>query len=141
MHRSGQWLPQDRRIQQQWLSNVIQHVHLHPRELHPVLKEFKHLIEDDTTIYMLVQSMFAEVPRGHLYNKDPIGDFPRIRDYKVRQANPSSSFFFHKSWDAASNYSCDWMLWFHHRFCIFFANKKHILQHDTNKLSSICSKS
>jgi hypothetical protein len=83
VHRKGQWLPQDHRVQQAWLSSVIDDVNLHPKELHPILQEFQQLIENDTKIYMLVQSMFEEVPHKPPYHMDPTKDFTRIEDYKV----------------------------------------------------------
>jgi hypothetical protein len=83
MHRKGQWLPQDNRVQQAWLSSVIADIDLHPKQLHPILEEFQELIEGDTKIYMLMQSMFEEVPHKPPYHMDPTRDFTRIKDYKV----------------------------------------------------------
>jgi phosphatidylserine decarboxylase len=48
------------------------------------LEEFKALIENNSRIYMLVQSMFEQVPQKPPYDRDPTKDFPRIRDYHVR---------------------------------------------------------
>lgn len=38
-----------------------------------MIKEFKQVIEDDSRIYMLMQSMFDEVPKKKPYSKDPTG--------------------------------------------------------------------
>jgi phosphatidylserine decarboxylase len=55
-----------------------------PEHLHPVVQEFKTLIENNTRIYMLVSAMFQEVPNKHPYNKDMSGQVAQIRDYEVR---------------------------------------------------------
>jgi phosphatidylserine decarboxylase len=45
-----------------------------------VLQEFKELIEKNTRVYMLFQSMFQEVPKKKPYRDEPTGH-PQIRDY------------------------------------------------------------
>ena len=80
-HRTGQWLPQDHRVHKEWLAGVMDHVDKNPQELHPVLKEFKDLIEGDTRIYLLFVSMFEQVPAKKPYFKDPTGH-RQVRDYK-----------------------------------------------------------
>jgi phosphatidylserine decarboxylase len=76
-------MPKDHRVHQEWLCGVINHVQDNPTDLHPVLKEFKDLIEQNTRVYLLVQSMFQQVPNKHPYNKDPTGNVNRIKDYEV----------------------------------------------------------
>ena len=44
-------------------SDLEQHVVEKPTELHPVLQEFKALIEGNTRIFMLFSSMFEEIPK------------------------------------------------------------------------------
>ena len=78
--RTGAWLPQDHRVHKEWLGGVIDHVDKNPKELHPVLQEFQELIEGDTRIYMLVTSMFDQVPSKKPYRQDPTGH-KQIRDY------------------------------------------------------------
>ena len=74
------WLPEDHRAYKEWLGSVIEHVQNNPKDLHPVLKEFKTLIETDARIYMLTQSMFEQVPNKEPYLSDPIGH-KHIRGY------------------------------------------------------------
>lgn len=80
-------MPKDHRVHQEWLSGVINHVQENPTDLQPVLKEFKDLIEQNTRVYLLVQSMFQQVPNKHPYNKDPTGHVNRIKDYEVGSSN------------------------------------------------------
>lgn len=80
VHKAGAWLPADHRIHQEWLSGQVEESKKNPKELIPVLKEFKEFIESDTRIYMLFVAMFEEVPMKHPYNKDPTGR-KQIRDY------------------------------------------------------------
>jgi phosphatidylserine decarboxylase len=88
-------MPTDHRVHEKWLSGVIDHVHQNPTDLPPVLQEFQKLIETNTRVYLLVQSMFQQVPRKHPYNKDPTGHFARILDYKVRILSHSFCFMGH----------------------------------------------
>ena len=59
---------------------MIEHVDNNPRDFHPVIKEFKEVLEDDTRIFMLVQSMFEEIPSKKPYGRDPTGG-KQIRDF------------------------------------------------------------
>lgn len=67
-------------MHKEWLGGVIDHVDNSPKDLHPVLKEFKDLIEGNTRIYLLFCSMFEEVPKKKPYGKDPTGH-RQVRDY------------------------------------------------------------
>jgi phosphatidylserine decarboxylase len=80
VHRTGNWLPSDHRIHKKWLADVIERVEKTPQELHPVLREFKDLIEKNTRIYILVNSMFEEIPSKKPYKTDPVGH-KQVRDY------------------------------------------------------------
>jgi len=80
MHRPGNWLPSDHRVHKDWLADIIKHVEDNPKDLHPVLQEFKALIEENTRIYLLVNSMFEEVPSKKPYSQDPVGH-KQVRDY------------------------------------------------------------
>lgn len=74
-------MPPDHDSHHKWVGGVIAHVDKKEKhELHPVLEEFKQLIESNTRVYMLVASMFAEVPKNRHYCTDPTG-CPQIRDY------------------------------------------------------------
>ncbi|CAE7206031.1 Phosphatidylserine decarboxylase [Pyrenophora teres f. teres] len=80
VHRTGSWLPSDHRVHKAWLSDIIERVENNPKELHPVLQEFKDLIEKNTRIYILVNSMFEEIPSKKPYRNDPVGH-KQVRDY------------------------------------------------------------
>lgn len=80
--RIGQWLPEDHRIHEDWLAGIVKEVDDNPkRELHPTLQEFKELIERNSRVYMLFQSMLQEVPAKKPYTNSPTGH-PQIRDYR-----------------------------------------------------------
>jgi phosphatidylserine decarboxylase len=72
-------MPADHKAHKEWLGGIIREVDENA-PLHPVLQEFKTLIETNTRIYMLLTSMFKEVPRQKRYGHDPTGN-PEIRDY------------------------------------------------------------
>jgi phosphatidylserine decarboxylase len=65
---------------QEWLGDIIKHVDSKEDTLHPVLQEFKDLIENNTHVYMLIEGMLREVPHKKQYRQDPTGQ-PEIRDY------------------------------------------------------------
>ncbi|KAJ5698134.1 hypothetical protein N7462_000139 [Penicillium macrosclerotiorum] len=73
-------MPADHAAHREWLGNVIEQVDKKQSDLHPVLQEFKNLIETDTRVYMLLEGMFREVPHKKPYRQDPTGG-PQIRDY------------------------------------------------------------
>ncbi|KAF8847080.1 hypothetical protein BDZ45DRAFT_637437 [Acephala macrosclerotiorum] len=80
VHRTGDWLPQDHRIHKQWLQDTVSHVDKNPKSLHPVIQEFKQMIEKSTRLYMLFSSMFEQIPNKKQYAKNPAGE-RQIRDY------------------------------------------------------------
>ncbi|KXL47171.1 hypothetical protein M433DRAFT_103946 [Acidomyces richmondensis BFW] len=80
VHRTGGWLPADHRIHREWLDKQIKDAKENPKELAPVLQEFKAFIEGNSRIYMYFCDMFDEVPVKKPYNKDPTGK-KQIRDY------------------------------------------------------------
>jgi phosphatidylserine decarboxylase len=79
--RVGEWLPSDHRTHKKWLEGIINHVDKNPSSLHPVLEEFKQLIETNTRIFCLIASMFDQVPNKKPYTNDPTGRV-QIRDYQ-----------------------------------------------------------
>ncbi|KAG0004437.1 hypothetical protein BGZ80_003300 [Entomortierella chlamydospora] len=74
-------MPKDHRIHRDWLAGIIKDVDASTKPLHPVIQEFQQMIETNPRVYMLLESMFEEVPHKEPYNKDPIGR-PEIRDYR-----------------------------------------------------------
>ena len=66
-------MPQDYRVHKEWLNGIIDCVSAEPRELVPVLKEFKHMIETNTRVFLLFSEMFNQIPKKKPYNHDPIG--------------------------------------------------------------------
>lgn len=86
-HRLGRWLPTDQRVLDAWLADLVREVEHEQagdaaRTLHPVIEDFKALIESDAEIYMLFHQMFEQVPHKPPYNKDPTGH-RQVRDYRV----------------------------------------------------------
>jgi phosphatidylserine decarboxylase len=80
--RIGEWLPHDQRAHKEWLGGVIDHVDQNPEDLHPVLKEFQDLIENNTRVWLLFSSMFEQIPNKKPYGDDPRGSgHPQIRDH------------------------------------------------------------
>ncbi|KAJ5558015.1 hypothetical protein N7461_001987 [Penicillium sp. DV-2018c] len=80
LHNVGNWMPADHKSHKKWLGDVIQKVDDTEKPLHPVIQEFQDLIESNTRVYMLITSMFDEVPHQNRYGQDPTGN-PEIRDY------------------------------------------------------------
>lgn len=78
--RAGGWVPVDSRVQKEWLQKQVEHVDNNPKELVPVLKEFKDFIETTPRMRMLFTQMWTEVPNKKPYNKDPTGH-KAVRDY------------------------------------------------------------
>lgn len=73
-------MPADSRVHKEWLNKQVEHVDKNPKELIPVLQEFKTFIETNPRIRMLFTQMWEEVPMKRPYNKDPTGH-KAIRDY------------------------------------------------------------
>jgi phosphatidylserine decarboxylase len=68
-------------VHQQWLEDTVKHVDENPKDLHPVIQELKMLIENDTRLYLLTNSMFDQIPNKKPYFKNPVGK-PQVRDYE-----------------------------------------------------------
>ena len=71
--RVGKWLPSDQAILDRWLAGHIQATAANPKPLHPVIAEFKALIESDPQIYMYFHQMFEQVPHTVSFQADPAG--------------------------------------------------------------------
>jgi phosphatidylserine decarboxylase len=78
--RVGGWLPSKQETLESWLTELIREVEREKKPLHPVIEEFKWLIEHDPEVYMWITQMIAQVPKRGKYKKDPIGGH-QIRDY------------------------------------------------------------
>jgi hypothetical protein len=61
-HRAGKWLPADQHVLEGWLAALIDHVTKKPTPLHPVIEDFKALIEGDAQVYMLFHMMLSRFP-------------------------------------------------------------------------------
>jgi phosphatidylserine decarboxylase len=79
--RVAEWLPSDHAILELWMATLIRESDAEKRSLHPVIEDFKALIEGDPQIFMLFSLMFEQVPKKHPYHKDPTGK-PQVRDYR-----------------------------------------------------------
>ncbi|KAK7450555.1 hypothetical protein VKT23_012864 [Stygiomarasmius scandens] len=82
-HRVGGWLPKDHRIIERWMDKLLDKVDKDKRtlkQLHPVIVEFKELIDNDPALRMGFTQMFDQVPTKPPYNNDPTLK-PQIRDY------------------------------------------------------------
>lgn len=74
-------MPSSTGAHHEWLGGVIAHVDSkRAHELHPVLQEFRHLIETNTRVYQLIAGMLIDIPRNRNYSTDPTG-CPQIRNY------------------------------------------------------------
>ena len=77
----GEWLPSDQAILDNWVEALIEEVDVtvqSEKPLHPVIQEFKDLIDNDAEINMFFTQMFDQVPKKH--SKSPSGK-PQVRDY------------------------------------------------------------
>jgi hypothetical protein len=54
-------MSQDNRHHHKFLHDTIKTVDENPKELSPILKEFKEMVDKDTRLYMLFNNMFEEV--------------------------------------------------------------------------------
>ncbi len=81
-HRVGDWLPRRQDVLERWLATRIAAVTARPQPLHPIIADFKALIESDPEICMSFHLMFEQVPHKPPYNQDPTGR-PQVRDYRV----------------------------------------------------------
>ncbi|MDD5037489.1 MAG: phosphatidylserine decarboxylase family protein [Methylococcaceae bacterium] len=79
--RVGHWLPSDQTILEKWMDALINEVEAQIKPLHPVIAEFKELIERDPEIYMFFHQMFTQVPKRPPYNKNPNGK-PQVKNYE-----------------------------------------------------------
>ncbi|KAJ9115962.1 hypothetical protein QFC22_005105 [Naganishia vaughanmartiniae] len=74
-------MSQDKRHHHAFIDQTVRHVDKHPKELLPVIQDFKAMVENDSRLYMLFSSMFDQVPHNKKYLKDPVGEKATIRDF------------------------------------------------------------
>jgi phosphatidylserine decarboxylase len=79
--RLGKWPHSHHESNRDWFSDILQDADNNPQHLHPVLKEFQHLIETTPRLFMLFESMFRDVPNKGRYTHQ-INGKPQIRDYE-----------------------------------------------------------
>lgn len=60
--RLGGWLPHDPRELNQWLKNTIDEAEKKKAPFHPVIEEFRHMIESDPVMSMYFTLMFEQQP-------------------------------------------------------------------------------
>ncbi|KAI9685574.1 MAG: hypothetical protein M1822_004432 [Bathelium mastoideum] len=81
-HRTGHWLPSDHAQVRGWVEQLLSRSQsLKDKPLHPVLQDFKALIDNNGLIRSLATEMFKEVPVTPPYNQDPTKFEPQIRSY------------------------------------------------------------
>ena len=71
MRRQGGWLPENQDDLEAWLAGHRERVEAKGEQvpLHPVIAEFKELIDSDPVVRMYLNEMIAQVPRGRDYRK------------------------------------------------------------------------
>jgi phosphatidylserine decarboxylase len=69
-HRIGRWLPHQDDLED-WLEGLVQEVGARADRVryHPVIREFRDLIDDDPIVRMLVTQMIEQVPHARRYRK------------------------------------------------------------------------
>lgn len=79
-YRAGQWLPSDEAVLDRWLHETIRDAARANAPLHPVMQEFRDLIESDAVLFMYFHQMFEQLPRSPRFRLTPTGA-PQVRDY------------------------------------------------------------
>ncbi|MCK5687082.1 phosphatidylserine decarboxylase family protein, partial [bacterium] len=79
-YRVGKWLSSDQDFLDNWLKSILKNVEQKPKKLHPIIQDFKKLIETDPEIYMFFDLMFSQLPKHGKFTKNPAGG-PQIRNY------------------------------------------------------------
>jgi phosphatidylserine decarboxylase len=68
-------------VHREYVRRISKYADDNPKDLVPVLQEFKDFIEKTPRVYMYLVQMFEEIPQKHPYCNDPTGT-PQIRDYE-----------------------------------------------------------
>ncbi len=80
-YQIGKWNSSDQKHLNKWLTNIINESGRNKKDLHPVIQEFKEMIENDAHLFMLFTQMFEQIPQDSIFLSDPTGK-PQVRDYK-----------------------------------------------------------
>ncbi|WWC92078.1 phosphatidylserine decarboxylase [Kwoniella dendrophila CBS 6074] len=80
-HTVGHWHSQDKRHHHKFLNDTVEHVDNNPKPLHPILQEFKEVVDKSTRLTMLFALMFEQIPDNKEYLKDPTGE-SQVRDFE-----------------------------------------------------------
>ncbi|MFY2859600.1 phosphatidylserine decarboxylase family protein [Mycobacterium sp. THU-M104] len=80
VRRRAGWLPENHDALESWLCGHRKRVEVKggQNELHPVLKEFKQLIDDDPVVNMYVNEMIDQVPRTKIYRERHVHDVDQL---------------------------------------------------------------
>ncbi len=79
-YRVGKWLSSDQKFLDKWVKNLIEKSEKKPKKFHPVILEFKELIETDPEIYMFFNLMFSQIPQHGKFANNPAGG-QQVRNY------------------------------------------------------------
>jgi phosphatidylserine decarboxylase len=77
--RLGRWLPSDPKCLNQWLEKTIAAAETNKAPFHPVVEEFRRMIENDPEMYMYFTQMFEEQPA---FSPPPGSGDIKIQDYR-----------------------------------------------------------
>ncbi|MEY8018221.1 phosphatidylserine decarboxylase family protein [Mycobacterium servetii] len=80
VRRRAGWLPENHETLESWLHGHRKRAELKAEqtELHPVLKEFRQLIDDDPVVNMYVNEMIDQVPRTKQYRNRHLHDVDQM---------------------------------------------------------------
>ena len=76
--RLGGWLPEHPHKLNRWLKDTIDEAEKRWTSFHPVIEEFRHMIESDPIMYMYFSQMFEQQPR---FPPPPGSGDVKIKDY------------------------------------------------------------
>ena len=79
-YKVGKWLSSDQHHLDSFIQKIAEIADEINQPLHPVIEEFKTLIETDAEIYMYFNLMFTQVPHKPPYNNNP-NNRPQVRNY------------------------------------------------------------
>ncbi len=76
----GKWLSSDQKFYDEWFKEIVKGTKSANQPLHPVIQEFKDLIEGDPELLMLFTEMFEQIPKEKKFEKDTTGKH-QIKNY------------------------------------------------------------
>ncbi|HKI20337.1 MAG TPA: phophatidylserine decarboxylase associated domain-containing protein [Isosphaeraceae bacterium] len=77
--RLGRWLPSSRDGLNVWMKNKVEEAENKKARFHPMVQEFRHMIESDPVMYMHFTQMFLEQPS---FPSPPGSGHIKLKDYK-----------------------------------------------------------